>query len=94
MKITRRQLRKLVREQTDNPYAYNRLRKAEQDLHAWERKQQEKKQQRTAPDLNDGDDADHLYNSGFEDAINERGLEHPYSAAYVEGYNDGQVETW
>jgi hypothetical protein len=28
---------RMIQEQTDNPYAYNKLRKAEQGLHAWDR---------------------------------------------------------
>ena len=79
MKITKQNLRKLIREQVDNPYAYNKLRNAEQNLHAWEREQQK---------TSEFDDDD-LYNAGFEDAINERSPEYPYSAAYMEGYNDG-----
>lgn len=37
MKITETQLRKLVQEQINNPYDYNKLRLAEQGLHAWDR---------------------------------------------------------
>ena len=51
MKITKTQLRKLIREQVE-------------------------------PGLDEDADNEHLYNSGFEDAVNERGVEHPYSAAF------------
>ena len=37
MKITKRKLRRPIREQANNPYQYNKLRQAEQDLHAWDR---------------------------------------------------------
>lgn len=83
MKITESQLRRLIREQVDNPYNYNRLRKAEQDLHSWENQRHQRRQ----PEL----DEDDLFNTGFEDAINERSAEYPYDTAYMEGYVDGQT---